>query len=422
MATFRYTARARDGRKVEGTLDAGDRRLALAELGRLGYVPVRVEEAAASLPGVAVGLATATGSAIFRRRRGRAARPRMTMRSVLQFTRELSDLLASGMTLGEALHAMSRRGAPDAGATAVITALRDQIVQGRSLSDALSEHPETFPPLYISMVRAGEAAGRLSAALERLARHFERAQETRERILMALTYPGIVLGVGTLTVIFIMVFVIPRFASMFAELGSTLPLPTRILIGISRSLTGARGLVLGGVVAAGVIAVRRALRTEAGREWWHRAELRLPVIGRVVSAAAYTQFAQTLGSLLANGVPVLQALAIVEKTIGNRVIAREIAEARERVTDGSSISGPLAAGRVFPPLLTDMLAVGERTGDMPGALSHIARRYEDELDRTLKLFITVLEPLLIVLIATVVGFVAISMLSAVFDLTSGLRA
>lgn len=418
MPTFRYTARARDGRKVEGSLEAGDRRAAMAELVRMGCVPTRLEEGAAAAPAAAAPR-PATG---FRLRLRRTAALRMSMREVLQFTRELSDLLASGMTLGEALHTLARRGGGGDAATGVITALRDNIVQGRSLSDALAERPESFPALYVSMVRAGEAAGTLAGALERLARHYERAQDTREKIMMALTYPGIVLAVGSLTVVFIMVFVIPRFAGMFAELGSTLPLPTRILIGLSRAVTGVRGLVLAAVVLGAAALIRRALRAPGGREWWHRVQLRLPVVGRVVSAAAYTQFAQTLGSLLANGVPVLQALAIVERTIGNQVIAREIREAKDRVTDGSSISGPLAAGKVFPPLLTDMLAVGERTGDMPGALSHIARRYENELDRTLKLFITILEPALIILIATVVGFVAISMLTAVFDLTSGLRA
>lgn len=414
MPTFRYVARMRDGRRLEGVLEAADRGAVLAELSRMNCVPVRVEDS-----GSAPAAAPAAGRFRWRRQVGS---PRMSLRQMLQFTRELSDLVGSGMTLGEALHALARRGGEGDAGTGVITDLRDQIVQGRSLSDALAAHPETFPPLYVSMVRAGEAAGTLAASLERLAAHFERSQETREKILMALTYPGIVLLVGSLTVVFIMVFVIPRFASMFAELGSTLPLPTRILIGISRSLTGVQGLVLAAVVVVAVVALRRALRTEAGREWWDRVQLRLPLVGRVVRAAAFAQFAQMLGSLLANGVPVLSALSIVERTIGNRVIAREIRQARERVTDGSTISRPLAAGKVFPSLLTDMLAVGERTGDMPGALAHIARRYEAELERTLKLFITILEPALIVAIATLVGFVAISMLAAVFDLTSGLRA
>lgn len=413
MPIFRYVARTHDGRRVEGMVEASDRGVALKELARLHCVPVRVEESS--------GVSSPGSSRVGFRLLRRSHSSRMAMRQMLQFTRELSDLVGSGMTLGEALHALARRGESGEAATTVITDLRDQIVQGRSLSDALAGHPDTFPPLYVSMVRAGEAAGTLAESLERLAAHFERAQETREKILMALTYPGIVLLVGSLTVVFIMVFVIPRFASMFAELGSTLPLPTRILIGLSRAFTGVRGLAVLGFMATAVLVVRRALITESGREWWDRTQLRLPVIGRVVRAAAFAQFAQTLGSLLANGVPVLSALSIVERTIGNRVIAREIRQARERVTDGSTISRPLAAGKVFPSLLTDMLAVGERTGDMPGALGHIARRYEAELDRTLKLFITILEPALIVAIATLVGFVAISMLAAVFDLTSGLR-
>ncbi len=429
MPTFTYSARSRDGRKVEGTLDAADRRAAMAALTRMDCVPVHIAEAGTSpgaKPEKAGSKAAAVKPAGAPRPRHlawrREHRPHMSMREMLLFTRELSDLLASGMMLGEALHTLSRRGSTDADATALTTALRDDIVRGSSLSEALAVHPDTFPSLYISMVKAGEAAGSLGEALERLAKHYERTQETREKVFMALTYPAIVLIVGGLTMIFIMVFVIPRFASMFAELGSTLPLPTRILIGLSHSFTGVRGLILLAVVIAGVTGLRRALRSERGREWWHRTQLRIPVLGRVASASAYTHFAQTLGSLLANGVPVLQALAIVEQTVGNRIIAREIHEARERVTDGSSISGPLAAGKVFPPLLTDMLAVGERTGDMAGALAHIARRYEGELDRSVKIFITVLEPLLLVLIAALVGFVAISMLMAVFDLTSGLQA
>lgn len=449
MPTFTYSARSRDGRKVEGSLDAADRRAAMAALARMDCVPVRITEAGAAAAPAAKSTSKPAAKPVakpaakpapkapakpaaagpagapaprFRLTFRRSNKPHMSMREMLLFTRELSDLLASGMTIGEALHTLSRRGAADAAGTALTTQLRDEIVRGSSLSEALSSHPETFPTLYISMVKAGEAAGSLGEALERLARHYERSQESHEKVLMALTYPGIVLVVGGITVFFIMIFVIPRFASMFAELGSTLPLPTRILIGMSHVFTGVRGLVLLAVVIAAVVAIRRTLRTDRGRDWWHRTQLRVPVLGRVASAAAYTHFAQTLGSLLANGVPVLQALSIVENTVGNSVIAREIHEARERVTDGSSISGPLAAGKVFPPLLTDMLAVGERTGDMAGALNHIARRYEGELDRSVKLFITVLEPLLIVVIAAVVGFVAISMLMAVFDLTSGLQA
>ena len=440
MSTFKYTARSRTGERVEGTVEAGDKHAALAAVGRMDCVPISVAEVSAAAAARAAparkdrrdrkekkeSRPKTAGAEAPRKRFSltfhRDDKPRMSMGELLTFTRELSDLLASGMTLGEALHTLAQRGEEGAKSRTMITALRDDIVRGSSLSEALGQYPEIFPTLYVSMVRAGEAGGSLGEALQRLAHHFERAQDAREKVVMALTYPGIVLIIGMVTMTFVLVYVVPRFSAMFAELGSQLPLPTRMLIGVSKMFTGVRGLLALAVLVAGIVGARRALKTEKGRRWWHRTQLRVPVVRRVVSAAAYTHFAQTLSSLLSNGVPVLQALSIVEKTVGNSIIADEIRQARERVTDGSTISGPLAAGKVFPTLLTDMLAVGERTGDMAGALTHIARRYESELDRSVKLFITVLEPLLIVLIAALVGFVAISMLIAVFDLTSGLNA
>jgi type II secretory pathway component PulF len=412
MARFTYSARSMAGEKAEGTVEAADRRAALAQLERLGLVPVAVTEAGAAGPALPRPRAAAVAAP--------AGRPRMGLAETLQFTRELSDLLAAGMTLGDALHLLSR-GGREKGRDAIVAALRDDIVRGRNLSDALAAWPQVFPPLYVSLVQAGEAGGGLDESLRRIVAHYERVQATREKVVGALVYPAIVLVVGIGTVIFIMSFVVPRFAAMFRELGSTLPGPTRLLIALSGFFTGARGLVLLGVVAAAVFFARQALHTPAGRRWWHARLLRLPLARRIVTAAAFSQFAQTLGSLLANGVQVLEALRIVERTVGNVVIAGEIRAARERVTDGSTISGPLAQGKVFPPILTEMLAVGERTGDLPGALGHIARRYETELDRGIRLFVAVLEPALIVGIALVVGFVVISMLLAVFDLTSGLK-
>jgi type II secretory pathway component PulF len=174
------------------------------------------------------------------------------------------------------------------------------------------------------------------------------------------------------------------------------------------------------LIVAAVI-VRRYLRTPSGRLWWHTTQMKIPLVREMVMAGAFTRFAQTLGMLIGNGVSVLEALRISERTIQNAVLAQEIKNARERVTDGATISGPLAAGKVFPPMLTDMLAIGEETGDMAGALAHIARRYENMLDRSVKIFTTLLEPILIVIMASLVGFVAISILLAVFDVTSGLN-
>ena len=411
MPAFTYIARSRAGEKVEGSVTAPDRHAALALIERQGLVPMVVKErSAAALKASARGWRL-----VLRRNRG----PRMGGRDVLLFTVELGDLLASGMKLGNALNTLSRR-RTQRGEDLIITALRDEIIRGASLSGALALFPETFSPLYISMIRAGEASGALPEVMQRLVKSMERLQEVKERVAMALVYPSIVLAAGFGTLIFSMIFVVPRFAVVFKDLGSTLPLPTRILIMISE-FSLRYGWIFAVLAVLAVLAIRRYLRTEAGRFSWHALQLRIPLTRNIVMASAFAQFARTLSMLIANGVPVLDSLAIVERTSQNSVIAREIRNARDRVTDGTTISGPLAAGMVFPPVLTDMMAIGEETGDMGGALTHVAVRYENELDRAVKVFTTLLEPILIVLMAVVVGFVAISILLAVFDLTNGLN-
>lgn len=422
MPRFHYIARSRTGERLEGTVEATDKRTALLQIERQGHVPVAVHETA----GAAAAPAPAAPAAVPRpgrkrfRLEPRAARtPRVKMRDVVMFTRELSDLLASGMTLGNALHTLSKRKTGKA-QDQVIVAMRDDIVQGTSLSETLAKWPETFSPLYVNLVRAGEASGQMAQVLERLCTYYEMVQGAREKVFAALIYPGIVLGMGVGTMIFTMVFVVPRFTAIFKELGSTLPLATQLLMGLSTvMLRYGWAIALG--VAGLVVLFRRHVRTPAGRRQWDRFQMRVPVFRNIITANAFSQFAHTLESLLTNGVPVLQALAIVQETVGNTVIAEEIRAARERVTDGASISGPLAQGQVFPRILTDMLAVGEETGDIGAALGHIAHRYENELDRSVKVLTTVLEPILILLMALMVGFVAVSMLLAIFNLTSGLN-
>ena len=437
MPQFHYIAKTRAGERREGTLEAPDRRTLLTLLSRQGLVPISVTDAATQALAVPEKKSRAarraerkalTSSAggiekprrkWFRLERRRQGRARMKLAELLLFTGELSDLLASGMTLGTALHSLALRKTGRA-QDEIVTDLRDEIVQGSSLSTALARWPESFPTLYVSMVRAGEASGQLSAVLERLMKHYERLLEAREKVMMAMVYPIIVALIGFGAMIFIMTFVVPRFSAMFEELGGTLPLPTRMLIAISEGLLR-YGWALAIVLFFGIAALRRTFRTPAGREWKDRLLLRLPAVGAIVRANAFSNFAHTLGTLLANGVQVLPALSIVESTVGNSVIAKALREAKERVTDGSSISRPLAQDGVFPPLLTDMLAVGEESGDIAGALAHIGRRYDNELDRAVKLFTTILEPIMMLVIAAGVGFVAISMLMAVFDLTSGLN-
>ena len=411
MPAFKYIARSADGKRVDGSLEAADRRTALLMLQQAGHMPLSVEQTSGKTE-------VSSKPKRFRFETGLHKKTKIGARDMLLFSREMADLLSSGMTLGRALHTLAQRKVDD-GKAQIVRRLRDEVVQGSALSDALRIYPETFPQLYISMVRAGEASGALAEALEGLCKHYERVQEARSKVITAMIYPAIVLAIGLLSVVGLMVFIVPRFAPIFDELGGTLPLPTRILMAFSNGLIkyGAVILIL---LAAGTVALRKWLITPAGRFWWHTGQLKWPVIRNIITANAFAHFARTLETLIRNGVPILKALTIAEETVGNDVIAKEIAAARTRVTDGSSIARPLAAGKVFPELLTDMLAVGEETGDLPGALQHIARRYDTELDFSIKVLTTVMEPVLILGIAIIIGFVAISMLMAVFNLTSGL--
>lgn len=406
MATFEYKAVDRAGNRSEGTIDATDRRTAQRMLERQGRIPVTLKESAQKASGAGVAwwkLSSGTGM-------------KMTQREVLLFTEELSDLVAAGMTLGNALNALSGDDTPTARTAAD---LRDRIIRGESLSDAVRAHAESFPPLYGNMIRAGEASGALPDVMHRLIEHYERIHAMRGKIIQALTYPAIVLLLGIVTVVFAMVKIIPQFVQTFASMQVALPASTKFLISTSDFFRNHGIAVAVAAVVLGVLGSRFA-KSERGRRIIDRLKLRTPLVKGIVANGVYASFARTLQTLLANGVSVINALKITEETVGNTVIADELRHVRERVTDGTTISGPLAAGGVFPKMMTDLLAIGEQTGDMPAALGHIGRRYESEMDKNIKVFTAALEPILIVFVASAVGFIAISILSAVFKVSSGL--
>jgi len=408
MAAFAYKALSKTGQRTQGVVDAADRLAALTAVERLGLVPLAVTEGRAPPAGRGAGAG-----------RFRLATPdRMRARQVLLFAEELGDLLAAGMPLGSALNCLASHG-KDSAAGRIAADLRDRIIRGESFSDALAAHASSFPALFSNMIRAGEASGAMAEVLQRLVEHYERALSMREKIVAALVYPVIVLVFGVITVVFAMVKIVPQFTKLFQQMGQALPASTRLLLAMSDYIIR-YGLLTAIGLALALVACARYIRSPAGRLWWDGVKLRTPLIKGVVASGVFANFAYTLRTLLANGVHVLQALRITEQTVGNAVIARELAHARERVTDGTTISGPLAAGRIFPEVMTDMLSVGEQTGDMPAALQHIGRRFETELDRNIKVFTTALEPILIVLVAGVVGFVAVSILEAVFQATGSL--
>jgi type II secretory pathway component PulF len=413
MPQFNYKALSKDGRKLEGTVEAADRRAALSAVEKLGYMPISVAEARAEKAKKKASIPS------FWKLSG--GKLRMKPMEVLLFTSELSDLLEAGMTLGAALNCLANQGESDSAQSRIASDLRDRIVRGEQLSDAVTAHPDTFPPLYGNMIRAGEASGAMIEVLRRLVEHYDRNENMKSKITSALTYPAVVLVFGVFTVIFAMVKVIPQFSKIFESMGSALPLPTRILMGSSNFLIH-YGVVTAIVLAVGVAMFRKHLKTEQGRFWWDGLKLKAPLIKGIIACGAFSSLAYTMKTLLANGVNVLQALKIAEETCSNAHIAQALHTARQRVSDGTTISGPLAASNVFPKMMTDMLSVGEQSGDMPGALGHIGRRYETEMDRNIKVFTNALEPILIVVIGGVVGFVAVGILMAVLKATAALGA
>jgi type II secretory pathway component PulF len=408
MPTFTFQARDAQGNAHTGDLQAPDRREATQSLSDRGWFPVSVTEKAdaRTLPKKPQTITPAK------------AGNKLSLQVLLQFSTDLRDLLSAGMTLGSAVQKLSRQsGNPQR--NAVLTRVHEDIVQGVSLSDSLAKYPKSFPDFYVSLIQAGEASGQLQDALENAVRHYERASEAKEQVTGALVYPLLVAVFGILVIIFCLVFVIPRFTQIFLDLERVLPLPTRMLIFMSNALLRFGWLFL--IVAVlSVMGFNRWRQTETGRFAWHQFLLKVPIFRQLIRSAAYANFARTLSNLLVNGVPVLKALAIVKKTANNAVLEKEIGSLKERVTDGSSLSGPLAESGVFPDLFTDMLSVGEEAGQVPRSLAQIARRYDQELTRNIKRVTTVIEPILMVFIAAAVGFIAISMLLPLFQLTQGL--
>ncbi len=362
---------------------------------------------------------TRASSSIWTMQIGGAAKTAMKRVEVLMFTSELADLIEAGMTLGQALQALANQGEEGSGQKFVCQDLCDRIVRGETFSDACAHHPKTFEPLYSNMVRAAEASGAMVEVLRRLADHYERYDNMRAKIKSAMSYPVIVLCFGVIAVVAALVWIIPKFERVFSSMGATLPLPTRILIGMSDALVHYGWLMAAGLALAGLW-FNRWKKSPAGRAKIDSWKLRAPLIKGIVAAGAYSALAYTLKTLLVNGVNVLQALRIAEETCGNAVIAKALNTARMRVTDGTSISGPLASSGVFPRMMTDMLAVGEQAGDMPSALEHIGKRYQKDMDSNIAAFTNALEPILIVMIAGVIGFIAVSILMAVFEVSSSL--
>jgi type II secretory pathway component PulF len=425
MPLFNYKARRRSGEVVEGSLDVLDRSAAVLAVQKLGLFPISVAaskgHASASKPGSNADPKAAGRSVLpptLRAFLNRRRKPKI--QELATFTLQLANLLHAGMPLTMALNSMASltaKGIPPE----VARQLRQDVMEGRSLSDALAKQPDIFPPIVVNMVRAGEQSGALEEVLRRQAAHFERFAEVQSKFKSAMIYPMVVCAVGVALVFFFMTVMLPKFTTLFESIPNLeLPASTKFLISASHFMTTWWWLFP--IVAALIVTIyKRYHASSQGRRMIDRLQMKAPVVGGVIRLNLFGQFSRTLGTLLRNGVPVLQALKITEQIIPNVIVAEAISKTREGVTDGKTLAQPLAKSGLFPQLMIDLLKIGEETGDIPLALENVAETYERELNLGLRTLTNLIEPMMIVGIAIAVGFLLMSVMSAMFAITSSIQ-
>ena len=353
---------------------------------------------------------------------------RIRQRDVLAATHQLATLLEAGVPLDKALAIMIDTTERDK-FRRVLENVRKSVQGGNSFADALGKYPKVFSRLYVNMVRAGERGGVLESVLKRLVQFLESSQQMREHIISSMIYPLLLVFVGGAAVVVLLMFVIPKFAQIFEDMGQALPLPTQILMGLSEAF-GSYWWAIVAVLVAAILSVKQALKNERNALSFDQFKLKMPVLGTLLQKIEVARFARTLGTLVRNGVPIIQALKIVKDVITNRVISEALSRAAisangkgkkgkdiiSSITKGKGISRPLADSGVFPPLAVSMVTIGEESGQLEDMLEKVADIYEMDVRNTLKRLISLLEPMMILVMGLVVGFIVISMLMAVFSI------
>jgi len=425
MPQFSYKARRRSGEVVEGMLDVADRSAALIQIERLGLFPVAVDVSKSGAVALAADKPAgqkADWKALLppSLRAAMSQKRKPKLQELSTFTQQMANLLNSGMPLTVALNSMTHL--ESKGISSDVTKeLRQDVMEGRSLSDSMTKQPRIFSELYVNMVRAGESSGALVEVLRRMADHFERFAQVQAKFTSALIYPAFVAVVGIGIMFFFMTFMLPRFMAIFEGMNVPLPIVTQILVKISNLFAGYWWAMIAAVVV-GFAAFKRFQASKEGRRKIDQWKMNAPVFGKVIKLNLFGQFARTLSTLLENGVPVLTALKITEQIMPNVMLKEAIAKTREEVTDGKTIAQPLGRSKLFPQLMVDLVKIGEETGDVPGALKNVADTYENELSIALRVLTNMIEPTMIIIMAFGVGFLLLSVLSAMFAITSSIAA
>ncbi len=398
MARFIYQAKKGPAEIVEGTIEADNEASALLKLSNTGYFPLSIHKE---------GAASGKGGA-FR------VMKKVNLHDLTVFTRQLADLLDSGLTLLNALNVVYKQ-TENKSFQSVIGDIRDYVRDGRPFSEALKKYPRIFSNLYVAMARSGETGGMLEEILARMANFSEAQEMLQSKIKSALAYPAVMATVGFLTIFVLITFVIPKIAGMFEYLDQAMPLPTMILLSISGFAVD-YWYILVFVVGFIVFALNRAMKTEEGRLTIDRFKLSMPLLGELTKKAEIASFSMTLATLLQNGVPILDALETVSHTMQNAVLHKEITLACREVRDGVSLSKSLMSKKNFPTFATNMIAVGEESGSIEKSLFKVATSYEREADNTIKTMTSLVEPLMILTMGLVVGFIVVSMLLPIFQM------
>ncbi|HAM55673.1 MAG: pilus assembly protein PilC [Candidatus Rokubacteria bacterium GWC2_70_24] len=396
MPVFSYRGRGARG-LTTGEVEAPDRMAAVGELRNRAILVTKIEEKAGGKTVVKLG-------------------GKVNDREMAIFTRQFSTMIDAGLPLVQCLNILAEQSESKT-LRAVTANVARQVEAGSTLAESLRRHPRTFDDLFTNLVQVGEAGGILDVVLQRLSVYIEKAAALKRKVKAAMVYPSTIIGVAFLIVIFMLTFVIPTFATMFKNLGADLPLPTQIVLWMSDFVRGYIIFIILGAMGA-VYLLRRYYKTENGKSTIDALLLKLPVFGTLIRKVAVARFTRTFGTLVSSGVPILEGLRITARTAGNKVVERAVMQCRAAVTAGKTLAEPLKSSGVFPPMVTQMIAVGEQTGALDAMLNKIADFYDDEVDTAVGALTALLEPLMIVILGVIIGGLVVAMYLPIFRLVT----
>ncbi len=342
--------------------------------------------------------------------------PKVKVKDVVVFTRQFATMIDAGLPIVQGLDILGRS-AENPAMKRVLLDVRDHVQNGGTLAEGMGRHPKAFDDLFVSMVAAGEVGGILDIILERLANHLEKSSKLKRQVKTAMIYPGVVVAAAVIVTSVLLIFVIPTFADVFSGFGAALPAPTRFVISLSDFMV-ANGFLIFGTFAGFIFFLRRFAKTDKGKRVLHPLYLKLPVFGEIIRKVSVARFTRTLGTMVSSGVPILDALQICSKTSGNKIVEAEINAVRASISEGKPIAEPLADSIIFPPMVVQMIAVGESTGALDAMLNKVADFYDDEVENAVSAMKQLIEPIMIIVLGSIVGGLVVAMYLPIFKLGS----